>query len=363
MADGDNRRARRGSQRTPARPVSTTVSYEDPVPPGDRYNLAFSSEYDLNNTDDQFLRTVDRRFFEWYHSRLPDMLNSSAPWSGKTPASRTTCKCDVVSEVSSLLDLVQKLTDFFQRRAADKKKIGTIFISAHGSARTVALPISRGAPIVTVEELGRGLAVAGNLPANAPQGFAQARWEQLRGPLHQVANALISLHRASNGWEWFDEQSMIRFWLCNVGQPPPAGAPDAMTTFARTLVPSNPLIVEGPTVRSLGGYQMFSSGTSDGALWRGLRGGGRRREYLHPDMVSEVESDQHAQRFTGDDLRDSHEYFISRFRSSSSLPGVSGSGSWVPVFGLESRSNRPVYPGQWRQFKALWRRETLPRVP
>ena len=143
MADENTRRARRGSQRTPARPVSTTVSYEDPVPSGDRYNLAFSSEYDLSNPDDQFLRTIDRRFFEWYHSGLPDMLNSSAPWSGKTPASRTTCKCDVVSEVSSLLDLVRKLTEFFQGHSSDRKKIGTIFISAHGSARSVALSLCR----------------------------------------------------------------------------------------------------------------------------------------------------------------------------------------------------------------------------
>ncbi|MFV2090473.1 MAG: hypothetical protein ACC642_07455 [Pseudomonadales bacterium] len=254
------------------------------------------------------------------------------------------------------------LTDFFQRHDSARKKIGTIFISAHGSARTVALPITRRAPIVSIEELGQGLAVAGNLPDRAPQGFSQARWDQLRGPLHEVANALISLHRQVNDWNWFDEHSMIRFWLCNVGQQPPAGAPDAMTTFAPTLVPRDPLIVEGPTVRSIGGYQMFGSGTPDGAMWRGLRRGRRRADYLHPDMVSEVESDQSGARFTGDDLRDSHEYFISRFRSSSSIPSVNGSGDWVPVFGLEQRRNRVVYQGQWQQYKSLWRREDLPRV-
>lgn len=292
------------------------------------------------------------------------MLGSSAPWSGKTPSSRTTCRCDLISEVSSLQDLVRKLADFFRAHSSAQKKIGTIFISAHGSAQSVSLPVVRGGPIVSVEELGRGLAVAGSLPDRAPDGFAQTRWNALRGPLHQVANALIPLHREVNGWQWFDEHSMIRFWLCNVGQQPPPRAPDAMTTFARMLVPRNPLIVEGPIVRSIGAYQMFPSNTPDGNMWRGLRRARGRVDYLHPDVVSEVESDQAGQRFTGTDLRDAHEYFIGRFRSSSSIPTVSGSGDWVPVFGLEERPGRVVYQGRrhWQRYKALWRREDLPQV-
>ena len=350
---------RRGKHRNPAQQRRQAVSFVDPVPPGDRYNLAFHAKYGPREV---ILREVDKRFFEFYHSNLPGMIQSSTPWASsglvKTPSSRTTCKCEEINEVESICDIVAGLYRFVTDPNRPAKKFGTIFISAHGGPQGVALPIARGAPRVSVEELGRGLRKISSISRQAPTGFTQQRWDQLRGPLLRLETQLSMLGRRIDAR--FDEHSMIRFWVCYLGQSPAAGAPDSLQMFGRILVPSSAMILEAPRVVSTAGAIHYTGSPPGTAIWNHLR----RSRYLHPDVVNDVESDVGGHRFTGSDLNDAHEEFGTRMLTPGQPPGrrVRNVAGWVPVFGLSRRQGgrtQNIRQGQWSRYHPLWRRVTL----
>jgi hypothetical protein len=304
------------------------------------------------------LREVDAQFFQLYHAEMPQMLNSQSPWNsggnGKTPSSRVTCRCHLIQQVQSINDIVRGLYDFISDPNRPRKTIGTLFVSAHGSFNAVSLPITPGAAVLSVPQLGEALSHVPQIGTEAPRGFPQAVWDNIREPLHRLEANLAMLRRRIDGW--FDAHSLIRFWVCNLGRTPAAGAADPLAAFGRLLVPNSPLSVEAPTGRSLASFVFYTGSPAGRQVYRDEQ----RRNRLHPDVVSEVESDPQQRRFTGQDLNEARDTFGSSLLRAGPPPGQQAvNRQWVPVFALEGRRG-PVYQGQYRAFRGLWRTVNLP---
>lgn len=331
------------------------MTYVEPVPPGDRYNLAFHARY---GDHEVLLREVDAHYFRLYHDELPQLISSQSPWnsagSGKNPSSRSTCRCDLIQQVRSINDIVRALYDFISSPMRPHKLIGTIFISAHGSANAVSLPISPGARVLSVAQLGEALFHVSAIDTTAPRGFPQAVWDEIRRPLQTLETNLTMLRRRIDGW--FDAHSLIRFWVCNLGQDPAGGAADPLAAFGRILVPHAPLSVEAPRGRSLATFTYYTGSPPGRRVYLDEQ----RRHHLHPDVVAEVESNPSQLRYTGQELNEARDAFgSSSLRSGPPPEQTDAARQWVPIFAVQG-GRGPVYQGQYQTFRTRWRTVSLP---
>lgn len=322
---------RGGGKATGARPSRNKVSFVDPIPAGERVNLAFYYKYGPKET---LLREVDKAFFKFYHEHLPYMLDSYTPWAKKAPGSRVSCKCDELYQIESFAEIVTKLKDFLLSNR--DKKIGTIFISGHGSRSSLSIPVAPGAPIISVDQMIAGLENAFNISNKPPRGWSQHLWNQCRPGFERLDIALATLQKFVANQ--FDEHSLIRFWVCFLG-----ASPRNLEIIGRLIVPHGKVVIEAPKVRSV-------------AYLRGWSGKGafndmRRKKYLHPDIAAEVLSDNNLVKFVGTDKRDAIDNFSGDVIQTTRVEKIS---TWYPAFGLEYKKNKYVYPGKYKTFRNYW---------
>jgi len=260
----------------------------------------------------------------------------------------------LIRQVRSIDDIVRSLYDFVSDMNRPRKPIGTIFISAHGSYNAVALPITSGARVLSVPQLGSALSAVPQIGNEAPSGFTQAVWDEIREPLHRLESNLLMLRKRID--DWIDAQSLIRFWVCNLGQVRGQGGADPLAAFGRMLVPNSPLTVEAPRVRSLASFIFYTGSPKGSQVFLDEK----RRNRLHPDVVSEIESNAEQIRFSGQDLDDAHDVFGSELLRPGPPPGEKAADrQWVPVFALQG-SHGPIHQGQYKGFRGLWRSVNLP---
>ncbi len=329
----------------------TYVKYVDPVPAGVRYNLAFHAKYGEN---ERVLRAVDEAYITFFHNEFPDLLNSSSPWNGKTPSSRSCCKCDVIKQVSSMTDIIKGIYDFtFSARLNGKVgKFGTIFISAHGSKQSVALPVAAGTRRVTIKEFAVGLTINA-LTKTPPQGWSQQQFDELRGPFIGLNATFAMLKKAA---DWFDNETLIRFWVCFLGTPPESGQADPLKTFGKLLVPNGSIMLEAPKTFSIGNYEYFTGNPPGKFIYDNLKKG----KGLHPDIINEILSDGNKKIMTTDDQKEAIENFGKGYLRPAPLPDNPNSkAEWIPLFGLrDENSSTVVKQGDWANFSSRWRRVT-----
>lgn len=324
-------KGRRGPKKaTGVRPNKQKVTFEELAPSGDRVNVAFCYKYKPKET---LLREGDKAFFKFYHEHLPYMLNSYNPWAKKAPSSRVSCKCKVY-EISSFAEIVTKLKDFLLDNRS--KKIGTIFISGHGSRKSLSIPVAPGAPIISVDNMVTGLENAFNLNDTPPPGWNQSLWDQCRPGFERLDIALATLQKIVS--KQFDEHSLIRFWVCFLGV-----RARNLEIIGRLIVPHGKVTIEAPKVRSV--CELRSWG-GPGAF-RNMK----RKNYMHPDIAAEVLSNSTGTKFTGEDRKDAIDNFDSDVIQTTR---VRKSTSWYPVFGLEYKRDKYIYQGKYKKFRKYW---------
>jgi len=347
-------KARRGKRRvTTVKPRSQSVTFVDPQPPG-RYNLGFHADYPRTDANgnvvgrDEYRWQVARAFLSFYHEKFPAMLRTDAPWTGKTPSSRTSCACQVIDEVDSLADLVGKIHHFAAHTMQGKEgKFGTISLVAHGGPSSVALPIAKGYPRVTFEELTRGLEYCEAVWRGKELNWVPADWEQLKDGYGHLKVEFDKLHQ--NVRHWFDEKTLIRFWACNLGR-----LEKTLRFFGKLLVRNGHVTLEGPKdvmYSASRGDSRFSGKPAHVYNWM------KRAKWLHPDIDSEIQSDKSLKRFGKSDLSDAIDEFGTRIVQPVD-PNVAGRYPWVPALAVKP-GRALVYPGDWRKFRARWRTVTL----
>jgi hypothetical protein len=337
-------------KKSPAK-QQTYVSYVDPAATGDRYNLAFHARYGDN---EPLLRGVDEAYFTFFHKEFPELLQSS-PWNGKTPSSRSCCKCDLIKQVTSMTDIIKGIYNFiFSARMNGKTgKFGTIFISAHGNKQAVALPVAAGTRRISIKEFAVGLTID-SLTKSPPAGWSQQQFDELRQPFLDLNATFAMLNKAG---EWFDKDTLIRFWVCFLGTPPDPGQSDPLKTFGKLLVPNGSIMLEAPKTFSVGNYEFFTGGPPGKFIYDNMKKG----KQLHPDIISEVIADSSKKTMQSDEQKEAIENFGKGYLQPAPPPdNPKSKAEWVPLFGLrEENSNTVIKQGDWANFSSKWRRVTI----
>lgn len=330
---------------------ASIVEIVDPQPP-DRYNLAFYAKY---GQGEEILRACDKAYLTFYHETFPDLLNKNDPWNGKTPQSRTVCKCEVIEEVPSISQIVAKLADF----VIDKKKgkFGTILISAHGSRESIALPLSTGSRRVSMDEMEVGLDNVDVLGKDKPESWTDARWRELRSGFLSLQHQMQRLQKNQQiaGGSWFDKDTLIRFWVCFFGEDPRPGRTDPMKKFGELLAPDEHLMLEGSKVFTVGEIRTFTGQPPGEYIYKQCVKG----KWCHPDVIAEIDSEVDKKRLNTQDIKTARATFGGQILFSPPTPGQQNcNDQWIPVFAI-AHNNQNIYQGNWNAFKQRWRRVTL----
>jgi hypothetical protein len=337
-------------KKSPAK-QQTYVNYVDPSPAGVRYNLAFHAKYGDN---EQMLRGVDEAYFTFFHKEFPELLQSSSPWNGKTSSSRSCCKCDIIKQVTSMTDIVKGIYDFtfFAKLNGKAGKFGTIFISAHGNKQAVALPVAAGTRRVSIKEFAVGLTID-SLTKTPPPGWSQEQFDELRGPFLGLNATFAMLKKAG---DWFDKDTLIRFWVCFLGAPPASGQSDPLKTFGKLLVPDGSIMLEAPKSFSVGNYEYYTGNPPGKYIYDNLK----KAKQLHPDCISETIADTNKKVLQSDEQKEAIENFGKGYLRPAPPPDRPNSkAEWAPLFGLrEENSNTVIKQGDWANFSSKWRRVT-----
>ncbi len=329
----------------------TYVKFVDPAPAGVRYNLAFHAGY---GDDERLLRGTDEAYFAFFHKEFPELLESRSPWNKKSPSSRSCCKCDLIKQVSSMTDIIKSIYDFtFMAKLNGKAgKFGTILISAHGNKQAVALPVAAGTRRISIKEFAVGLTID-SLTKDPPAGWSKEQFDELREPFIGLNATFAMLKKAG---DWFDKETLIRFWVCFLGSQPKSGQPDPLKTFGKLLAPNGSIMLEAPDTFSVGNYQFFTGNPPGKYIYDSLK----KEKQLHPDIISEVITDVNKIVMQSDDQKDAIENFGNGYLRPAPPPDKPNSkAQWAPLFGLrEENSNKDISQGDWANFSRHWRRVT-----
>jgi hypothetical protein len=315
------------------------VQFEEPETT-ERYNLAFYANY-----QDKRLKEWDKAYLTIFHETFPYALKNNSPWATKKPQSRVCCKCQLIEEVSSLANFIFKIETFASwgsRISGLEEKFGTIFLAAHGNPDGLALPIADGSDEIAFKSLAIGLKNVDSLGRDCPKEWTQQDWKKLRGPFLKLKNQLDRIHKKQS---WFDEETTVRLWCCNLGKH--SGGMDTLKFFGETLVGINGHVkVEAPRCRSVNAPVYFTNIHEEHFLIEYRKA--KRQGWWHPDIVAEVESDKNHVRFKKDNLKQAKKDFIK-------LILQSGRRRWIPFFALEDSAGRLIYQGKYKKFRNLWR--------
>jgi hypothetical protein len=325
------------------------VTFVDEQPPN-RQNLAYYADY---SKKDAAIAATDAAYVQVYHSEFPNALASDLTWETKESGSRSHCKADSIEKVASLNDIVVSMIDFLSSLSRDRKKLGTILLFGHGTPQEFALPIVTGGSRLALPMLEIGLRNADSLRNDTPSEWkwGSDSWSELRKDLQRLEVNTMRLSKYLDGRT--DENTLIRMWCCNLGQPPRSGDPDPLAILGRRLLGGHPGSIEAPQHRSFSLHSWFSvpKSTTDQVLLGKIFDKGQ----WHPDTVAEVESDNQLNRFTGKPLRVAKAEFITlALRPPPTPDGLRQ--HWIAQVALEDAKKKVVHPKDWQRFSALWRK-------
>jgi hypothetical protein len=309
--------------------VSTAVTILEPQPPN-RYNIAFYADY-----EEKSLREGDKAYFTAFHESFPGALKANAFWDSRAPKSRVCCECHLIDMVPSLTELIGRILSFITDKEIIpieglEKKFGTILIGAHGNPEGLNLPIDKESISLSFKNLAIGLKNISALGKDCPKDWSEEFWKQVRPHFFRLDSQLLMLHKRQT---WFDNDTLIKIWCCNLGREPKAGEPDPLRLFGETLVGGGGHVtVEAPRRRTRGVWDTYT----------GLRSGhyvkvfqeSKKNMRWHPDIVAEVESKKDNGRLGKDDLQEAQKSFVDAVLRAPPTPGDEKV-NWIPHFMMQ----------------------------